>query len=343
MDSQTTLWYRSPATDFDHALPVGNGRIGGMLFGDPEHEVIKLNEDSVWSGGRRERNNPDAYEGLLEIRKLLAEEHIQAAEAVAFEKMQGVTPNARHYMPLGNLEIHQKIQGKARQYCRSLDLEQALAAVQFNVNEVNYIRELFVSYPDQIMVLHIAADQKGCISLSVGIDGREDDYDDCRPCAPNTILYTGGTGGKHGIGFAAALTGKQTGGTMRTLGGQLVIENADEVTLLLSVATSFYHGDDYEEAARMDVAYAQDCTYEELLYRHLSDYQKLFRRVRLNLPDNSEGNSSLPTDERLQRLRGDEGDHKECKLQIHDGHLAVLYFNYGRYLMIAGSRPAHSR
>ena len=93
MDSQTTLWYRSPATDFDHALPVGNGRIGGMLFGDPEHEVIKLNEDSVWSGGRRERNNPDAYEGLLEIRKLLAEEHIQAAEAVAFEKMQGVTPN----------------------------------------------------------------------------------------------------------------------------------------------------------------------------------------------------------------------------------------------------------
>ena len=98
MDSQTTLWYRSPATDFDHALPVGNGRIGGMLFGDPEHEVIKLNEDSVWSGGRRERNNPDAYEGLLEIRKLLAEEHIQAAEAVAFEKMQGVTPNARHYL-----------------------------------------------------------------------------------------------------------------------------------------------------------------------------------------------------------------------------------------------------
>lgn len=80
------LWYRSPATDFDHALPVGNGRIGGMLFGDPEHEVIKLNEDSVWSGGKRERNNPDAYEGLLEIRKLLAEEHIQAAEKIAFEK-----------------------------------------------------------------------------------------------------------------------------------------------------------------------------------------------------------------------------------------------------------------
>ncbi|MGN1225301.1 MAG: glycosyl hydrolase family 95 catalytic domain-containing protein, partial [Ruminococcus sp.] len=188
-------------------------------------------------------------------------------------------------------------------------------------------------------VLHIAADQKGCISLSVGIDGREDDYDDCRPCAPNTILYTGGTGGKNGIGFAAALTGKQIGGTMRTLGGQLVIEQADEVTLLLSVATSFYHGEDYAEAARMDVAYAQDCTYEELLYRHLSDYQKLFRRVRLTLPDNSEGNSALPTDERLQRLRGDEGDHKECKLQIHDGHLAVLYFNYGRYLMISASRP----
>ena len=191
MDSQTTLWYRSPATDFDHALPVGNGRIGGMLFGDPEHEVIKLNEDSVWSGGRRERNNPDAYEGLLEIRKLLAEEHIQAAEAVAFEKMQGVTPNARHYMPLGNLEIHQKIQGKARQYCRSLDLEQALAAVQFNVNEVNYIRELFVSYPDQIMVLHIAADQKGCIPYPLELTAERTIMTTVAQCAPNTILYTG--------------------------------------------------------------------------------------------------------------------------------------------------------
>ena len=103
MDSQTTLWYRSPATDFDHALPVGNGRIGGMLFGDPEHEVIKLNEDSVWSGGRRERNNPDAYEGLLEIRKLLAEEHIQAAEAVAaFSHIIVFSPfqHIRHNSPL---------------------------------------------------------------------------------------------------------------------------------------------------------------------------------------------------------------------------------------------------
>ncbi len=339
MDTKTMLWYRNPATDFDHALPVGNGRIGGMLFGDPAEEIIKLNEDSVWSGGKRERNNPDAYEGFQEIRKLLQEEHIQEAEKIAFQKMQGVTPNARHYMPLGNLHIHQKLSGKARQYRRSLDLEQALATVEFTVNDVTYIRELFVSYPDQIMVLHIAANQKGCLSLSVDIDGRDDYYDDCRPCAPNTILYTGGTGSKNGIFFAAALTGKQIGGTMRTLGGQLVIEKADEVTLLLSVATSFYHGDDYQEAACMDVAYAQDCSYEELLYRHLSDYQKLFRRVHLNLPDNSDGCSALPTDERLQRLRGDEGDHMECKRQIHDGHLIVLYFNYGRYLMIAGSRP----
>lgn len=153
------------------------------------------------------------------------------------------------------------------------------------------------------------------------------------------ILYTGGTGSRDGIFFAAALTGTAEGGSIRTVGGSLVIANANEATLLLSVGTSFYHGESYEDAAKLDASYAADCSYEELLYRHLSDYQEKFRRVRFTLPDNSEGGSALPTDERLKRLHGDEGDHKECKLQIHDSKLAVLYFNYGRYLMLSASRP----
>ena len=119
------------------------------------------------------------------------------------------------------------------------------------------------------------------------------------------ILYTGGTGSRDGIFFAAALTGTAEGGSIRTVGGSLVIANANEATLLLSVGTSFYHGESYEDAAKLDASYAADCSYEELLYRHLSDYQEKFRRVRFTLPDNSEGGSALPTDDRLKRLHGD--------------------------------------
>ena len=341
MDAETMLWYTKPAEDFDHALPIGNGRIGAMVFGGTADEVLKLNEDSVWSGGKRNRNNPDAREGLEEVRALLREEKIQEAETVAFQKMQGVTPNSRHYMPLGDLNLHMKFSGKAKQYQRALDLEEALATVRFTADDVTYVREMFVSVPDRVLVIHIAASKPGMISLRASLDGRDDYYDDNRPCIDyeNMILYTGGTGSRDGIFFAAALTGTAEGGSIRTVGGSLVIANANEATLLLSVGTSFYHGESYEDAAKLDASYAADCSYEELLYRHLSDYQEKFRRVRFTLPDNSEGGSALPTDERLKRLHGDEGDHKECKLQIHDSKLAVLYFNYGRYLMLSASRP----
>lgn len=292
-------------------------------------------------GGKRNRNNPDAREGLEEVRKLLKEERIPEAEKVAFEKMQGVTPNSRHYMPLGNLNLHMDFAGKAKQYQRSLDLEHALATVRFTANDITYVREVFVSEPDRVLVMHIAASEPAMVNLRATLDGRDDYYDDCRPCTdyPNMLVYDGGTGSKDGIFFAAALTGFAEGGTLRTVGGALEVKDANEVTLILSVGTSFYHGEQYEDSAKLDASYAADCSYEELLYRHLTEYQEKFRRVRFTLPDNSEGGSELPTDERLMRLRGDEGDHKECKLQIHDSKLAVLYFNYGRYLMLSASRP----
>lgn len=255
--------------------------------------------------------------------------------------MQGVTPNSRHYMPLGNLNLHMDFAGKAKQYQRSLDLEHALATVRFTANDITYVREVFVSEPDRVLVMHIAASEPAMVNLRATLDGRDDYYDDCRPCTdyPNMLVYDGGTGSKDGIFFAAALTGFAEGGTLRTVGGALEVKDANEVTLILSVGTSFYHGEQYEDSAKLDASYAADCSYEELLYRHLTEYQEKFRRVRFTLPDNSEGGSELPTDERLMRLRGDEGDHKECKLQIHDSKLAVLYFNYGRYLMLSASRP----
>ncbi|MBE6861443.1 MAG: glycoside hydrolase family 95 protein [Ruminococcus sp.] len=339
METETILRYIKPAESFDEALPVGNGRIGGMVFGGTANEVIKLNEDSVWSGGLRHRVNPDAKEGLAQVRALLAEGRIPEAEKIAFEKLQGVTPNMRHYMPLGELSISMELDGKAKDYSRVLDLSDAVTTVQFTVGETTYTREVFVSAPDEVMVIHISASQPGSISLSCGIDGRDDYYDDNRPCGENMLLYTGGTGSKDGIFFAAAVGAKTSGGELRTLGGKLSVKNADEVMIVLSVRTSFY-SECYEESAEVDAEMALQCEYDELYYRHASDYRELFERVELNLNDNSEANlTDMPTDERIARLRGNELDDKECVRNIHDNKLIELYFNYGRYLMISASRP----
>ncbi|MCC8135128.1 MAG: glycoside hydrolase family 95 protein [Ruminococcus sp.] len=344
METETILKYNQPADfeepeeNFNWALPVGNGRIGGMIFGRAANEIIKLNEDSIWSGGPRHRVNPDAQEGLAEVRALLMEGRIPEAEKIAFEKLQGVTPNMRHYMPLGDLSINMELDGKVRNYSRSLDLSTAVSDVHFTVNDVEFTREVFVSAPDEVMIIHITASKENAVSLTCSIDGRDDYYDDNRPCGENMLLYTGGTGSKDGIFFAAAVGAKAEGGEVRTIGGKIQVKNADEVIIALSVRTSFY-GEYYEESAQVDADMALRCSYNELYYRHVSDYKELFDRVELSLNDNSEADEELTTDERIARLRGNELDDKECERLIHDNKLIELYFNYGRYLMISASRP----
>ena len=335
---ESVLWYNDPAADFNSALPVGNGRIGGMIYGRPEKELIELNEDSVWSGGKRNRLNPDALEGLKEVRQLLSEEKIPEAEKLAFSKLQGVTPNSRHYMPLGNLYIDMKLQGAAREYKRGLDLENALAFTEFISRETSYKREVFVSEPDSVMVVHLSA-ENGTLEFSAYIDGRDDYYDDNRPVKDNIIMYSGGTGGKNGIFFAAALAASSTDGKVYTQGGKIYIENATDAMLILAARSSYYTDEAYEDAALMDAEYALECTYDELRYRHICDYGELYDRVSFSLNDNSEGGCELPTDERILRMRGNDFDDKECDRHIHDNGLMVLYFNYARYLMISGSRP----
>lgn len=336
MNSETILRYAAPAEDFSSALPVGNGRIGGMIFGGAADELIRLNEDSFWSGGLRHRINPDAKEGLKEVRALLKEGNISEAEKTAFEKLQGVTPDMRSYLPLGDLRIRTELGGRAKEYRRSLDLQDACAEVGFTVNGLNITRSVFVSAPDNVMVIKVAADSPGSLNLECFIEGRSDNYDDNRPCGENMLLYTGGN---KGVSFAAVLGAKALGGTLRTLGGKISVKNSSEVMLILSVRTSFY-GDSYVESAEVDAEMALQCEWDELFYRHVCDYHELFGRVNLELNDNSDVPiDDMTTDERLERLKGDELDSRECQRLIHDNKLIQLYFNYGRYLMISASRP----
>lgn len=339
MKSESRIWYRKPAVNFDNALPLGNGRIGAMDYGVAVDEVISLNEDSIWSGGHRNRNNPDAYEGMLEIRKLIDQGQLKAAEKLAFQKMQGLCSDSRSYLPLGNLFIHMEDIGKVRDYSRELDLQSAVTNTEYTINDVKYLRQIFVSAPDNVLVVHIHSDQPGKISFTANIDGREGFYDNNRPCddKENVIMYTGGCGGKDGINFAAFMTAVAEGGTVKTQGAKLVVENADEATIMLSVSTDFY-SEIYEDSALMDLEYAAECSYSELLYRHIEDYRKLYSRVEFSLPESAEEVQNMPTNERLVRLRGSQFDDKECVRDISDPGIVTLFFNYARYLMISSSR-----
>ncbi len=335
--NETLLWYESAAENFSSALPVGNGRIGGMIYGKPHNEVICLNEDSVWSGGKRNRLNPDAKEGLTEIRQLLDEEKISLAEETAYRKLQGVSPVSRHYMPLANLNINMNLSGIAKEYKRGLNLETAIAFTEFKTNDVIYRREVFVSEPDNVMVVHLTAEE-GLLDFSANLSCMEDYYDDNRPVQENMILLTGGFGGNDGIQFGVAMSAFSENGTVYTEGDKLYVKETDEAFIVIGVKSSFYAGEAYDDAAIMDVEYAIECSYDELRYRHECSYRELFNKVKFSLNDNGDRAGELPTDERIMRMRGNELDDKECDSHIHDNGLMTLYFNFARYLMISGSR-----
>ncbi len=331
MQSEHILRYTKEADDFNNALPIGNGRMGGMVYGRVSKELIGLNEDSVWSGGLRNRVNPDAQEGLKEVRELLRQGDIPAAEKTAFEKMQGINPNSRHYMPLADLNIDLIHEGEEISgYERRLDISEAVAAVEYSAGGVKYKREYFASAPDAAIVAHFTADKPGTLNFDAGIDGRDDYYDDNRPCAENMILFTGGTGSADGIFFAAVLAGNIKGGSLRTVGKKLRVRGADEATLFVTARTGFYEKEGYKDKAVSDAEAVYAKEYLKLKEEHIADYKKYYERVSLILEEDKEKKESLTTDLRIAAFKEEAN---------RDNGLMELYFNFGRYLMISGSRP----
>lgn len=320
------LWYKAPAEDWNDALALGNGRIGAMVFGQPLYERICLNEDSLWSGGPRKRNNASAQENLDRVRDLLSEERIPEAEAIVNDAFCGTPVNQRHYMPLCDLNIIHYAETECGYKARSLDLRTAVCRTEYEIGGCGFVREAFVSEPDQVMVIRITAEEKGKISLRMKLDGRDDYFDDNTPKG-DSILFYGAEGGEDGIGFAAMLKAVPEGGELRTYGSFLECSGADALTVIVAAQTSFRCSNP-RDRVRFDAETAAAKSYGELLDAHIRDYKEYYNRCRITLPDDSEGASSLPTDERLARVR--EGGR--------DSKLTELYFNFGRYLLIASSR-----
>ena len=312
-----------PAENWDEALPVGNGRLGGMIFGRVNEELIQLNEDSIWSGGFRKRNNSKAYANLEKMRQLIRDGKTTEAENLCAEAFYGTNENQRHYQPLGDLHIWQQSDGEVLNYKRSLDISKAVSTTAWQSGGVKYFREVFVSHTDEVMTVVFTSNTKGKINFVAAIDGKDDDYDKNEAYDDSTVLFTM----TDGIPYAAAISVSAVGGECGTDANRISVKNADSAMLTIACQTSFRTGD-YEKTAISQAKKAHRTGADALLKRHIADYKKLYDRCTFELCDNSGGNSEKPTDERLKLVKEGGRDNK----------LVEMYFNFSRYLMIAGSR-----
>lgn len=351
------LWYNEPAdalakdnpvaweddTEWLKALPLGNGSLGAMVFGDVNKERIQLSEESLWSGSPDDNDNPEAFEAQSKIRQLLFEGKYKEATELTNQTQickgagsghgNGMKVPFGSFQTLGDLWIDNGKQSSYENYYRELDLEDAVVRIKYTQDGVNYQRELFVSQPDQALVMRFTSDKPEQISFTCSMNRPEyyDTYaEDDRLVMSGTL--SDGKGGK-GLEYVVNLMAVNEKGTVRYKDSSLVVENADEVVLILSASTDYvlnypeYKGRDYKTKVNKNVNNAALVTYTDLMNRHKNEYQPYFKRVSLDItPDKI---TQVPTDARLVGF----------KETLSDNHLVELIFQYGRYLLIASSRP----
>ncbi len=342
LDSQ--LWFTHPAAKWEEALPIGSGRLGAMVFGGTENERIQFNEDTLWLGKPHDYVRAGSGEALPEVRRLLAAVDVKGAETLARAKILSDPVRQKAYQPFGDLRLHFPGHAVALNYRRSLDLDTALAVTRYTVDGVTFTRTVFSSYPDNALVVRLEADRAGALSFTVALDSPHKDsrteggtgpgrVREPRPLGPPQLTLAGRVQAD-GLRFEARVVLEHDGGTVTAADRTLTLTGATSATLRLVAATSFKSWQDIsaDPSARCADYLAQLASrrYADLLARHIADHQKLFRRVTLNLGHTPA--AELPTDERLRRA-------KAAGNIDADPALAALHFAYGRYLLIACSRP----
>ena len=342
------LWYQKPADEWEKALPLGNGRLGAMVFGQIQKEQIQVNEESIWYGKRRERINPDAKENLPKIREYIRNGQIQNAQKLMSLAMTGCPYGERMYQTLGEISIEMDLPEEKdadsainTTYYRELDLSKAVCHVRYDCEKsegktMKIESTYFISHPDDCMIIHMKA-SNGQLSFVAKLD-RDKYFDSIGKCDDHTIFLSGNLG-KEAPEFAMCLRAKVVGGSVRTIGQSLLVEKADEVLLYFGADSTFHYqesevqnwGDPQQKLvekliAHLDLVMEKD--YEKVLMAHIQDYQFLYNRVSFQLKE-EKSIEALATDERLLRVK--DG----CE----DIGLSKLLFDYGRYLLISCSRP----
>ncbi len=353
------LWFDKPAAQWVDALPIGNGRLGAMVFGggedgSPSNELLQLNEDTLWSGKPRDGNNPDAKNHLADVRRAVLEQQDYHLADRICQKMQGLFAEA--YQPLGNLRVNFTHAEPVANYRRELDLDTACTRTHYTAGDIRFEREAFVSGSDQVVVLRVMASKPHQLHCTISLDGSL--QKGVESVSKTRLLLTGKAaahvaGAGHpgsekpltlsdepgeGMYFASVLDARVEGGTTAAHNGTLTIANATALTILLTAATGFRGFQQKPDApleqivahAKTQLDSAARNGFKALRVRHLQDYQPLFRRVSLHLGSSrlNSARISQPTDRRLANFAASP-----------DPSLLALYFNYGRYLLISSSRP----
>ncbi|MDR7277153.1 glycoside hydrolase family 95 protein [Catenuloplanes atrovinosus] len=327
------LRYDGPAgTDWLRALPIGNGRLGAMVFGNVDADLLQLNEDTVWAGGPYDSSNPRGAAALADIRRLVFADQWSQAQNLINQTMMGSPGGQLAYQPVGNLRLTFPSPGTVTQYSRTLDLTTATAALTYAAGGVRYRREVFASAPDQVIVVRLTADRANALTVTAGFDSPQR----TTVASPDgaTIALDGVSGSMEGIAgsvrFLALAHAIADGGTVTSSGGTLRVAGATAVTLLISIGSSYVDyrtvTGDYQGIARNRLAAARTVGHDALRARHLADYQALFGRVTIDLGRTAAADQT--TDVRIARHATQD-----------DPQFAALLFQYGRYLLISSSRP----
>ena len=331
------LWYRQPAKQWTEALPIGNGRLGAMVFGGAENERLQFNEDTLWTGKPHDYSHPGAADYLPVVRKLLFEGKQRQAEALAMERMMSVPLRQHAYQPFGDLHLNFPGHDKFSDYRRELDLDTAVARVTYTVDGVKFTREVFSSAVDRVIVVRITADKDGSLNFTAKMSSPQPDtstvaFGKTQLALRGQMRSDGLPSGNKGscLKFEARLLVSTDGGKVKVTNEAVEVKGADAATLLLAAATSFRNFQDVSAnpAARcnevMRAVFRK--RYQTLRNAHIIDYRRLFRRVKLNLGTTDA--ADRPTDERIRTFGSS-----------NDPQLVALYFQYGRYLLISsGSR-----
>ncbi len=329
-EQDLTLRYDEPAEEWVEALPVGNGRLGAMVFGNPSREELQLNEETVWAGEPGNNINPETGEAIPEIRRLLDEEKYAEAQEYANEHIQS-TDNGMPYQPVGHLFLEFPGHDDYSDYSRTLDLERAVSTSSYKVGDVTYHRETFASFTDDVIVMKISADQPGSINGNISFSSPQEHQVRIGEHEMEISGRTSDHEGKEGkIRFNTTLRALHGGGEIVPGDSTLTVENADELTLFISIGTNFKSYNDLSgNAAQVAADHLQSVLqkeYDELLRDHIEFYQSYFDRVDLYLGETEAAQKA--TDVRVQDFA-----------TANDPQLAALYFQFGRYLLISSSQP----
>lgn len=333
------LWYEKPASLWEEALPLGNGRLGAMVYGDPAHENIQLNENTFWAGGPHNNLNPAALQSLPEIRRLIAAGDYSAAEELAAKTITSQGANGMPYQTAGNLHVEFPEHTKVNHYYRDLDIGNAVATTTYQVGDVIFTREVFSSFVDQVIVVKLSASKPRQLSFSTYLS--HPDQMKVELDGDIGLLMQGVSkdheGIKGAVKLAALMNVQVTGGQLQQSKQKLEVNNADSALILVSLATNFVSYKDIsanvEQRARDYLAQAKqqffssggESRYSQRKKAHSDFYQQYFNRVSLNLGDSEF--SKEPTDQRIRLFA-----------ERHDPAMASLYFQFGRYLLISSSQ-----